>query len=80
MYKVLRYLLFILPAETLHYVALNALKFAHAIKLTYLLFPKPKNLPTKVFGLEFKNKPKKPPRNIIFYKLNLKISLIKNII
>ena len=55
MYKVLRYLLFILPAETSHYVALNALKFAHAIKLTYLLFPKPKNLPTKVFGLKFKN-------------------------
>jgi dihydroorotate dehydrogenase len=55
MYKVLRYLLFALSAETSHYVALNALKFAHAIKLTHLLFPKPQNIPTKVFGLLFKN-------------------------
>ncbi len=55
MYKILRYLLFLLPAETSHYVSLNLLKFAHAIRLTHLLFPKPKNLSTTVFGLRFKN-------------------------
>lgn len=55
MYKVFRYLLFALPAETSHHVALNLLKFAHAIRLTHLLFPKPRNFSTNVFGLRFKN-------------------------
>jgi len=55
MYKILRYCLFLFPTETSHYLTLNALKLAHSLGLTRLLFGTEKNAPTRVFGLQFKN-------------------------
>ena len=55
MYKILRYLLFILPPETSHSLALNLLKFTHTIGFTRILFTKQKVRPTTIFGLKFKN-------------------------
>lgn len=55
MYKILRYLLFILPPEISHSIALQLLKFAYIIGFTRILFPKQKTIPTTIFGLKFKN-------------------------
>ena len=58
MYALLRRLLFLFPAETVHYFAMNSLKLANKIGLKST-FSKPlkalRSLSREVFGLQFKN-------------------------
>lgn len=55
MYALLRNALFLLPAETSHYVALKSLACAHRLKLLSTLRPKVLSRPVKVMGLKFAN-------------------------
>jgi len=59
MYKILRAILFLFPAETAHYVSMNALRFLCAIgfkKIISLLFsPRPSGLSWNLVGLNFRN-------------------------
>jgi len=55
--KVLLALLWMLPPETAHSIALNSLKLLHKLKLIHLFFPfKLSNSPFYFKGLEFKNR------------------------
>jgi dihydroorotate dehydrogenase len=53
-YTLARQLLFTLPAEASHHMALNAISLAHKLKLTPCLVAQPQ-APLEVFGLTFKN-------------------------
>ncbi|WP_417547678.1 quinone-dependent dihydroorotate dehydrogenase [Marinobacter segnicrescens] len=55
MYTLLRRILFTLPPETAHRVALAGLDVAAASGLLKALIPPPANLPVKVMGLDFPN-------------------------
>jgi len=55
MYTLLRRILFTLPPETAHLVALAGLDVAAASGLLKALIPPPANLPVKVMGLDFPN-------------------------
>ncbi|MGM0569871.1 quinone-dependent dihydroorotate dehydrogenase [Marinobacter sp.] len=55
MYTLLRRILFTLPPETAHRVALTGLDLAAASGLLKALVPPPANLPVKVMGLDFPN-------------------------
>lgn len=55
MYTLLRRILFTLPPETAHRVALTGLDVAAASGLLKALVPPPANLPVKVMGLDFPN-------------------------
>jgi dihydroorotate dehydrogenase len=58
MYKIIRKILFLLPAETAHYVSMNLLQKACSIgfiKRSLSGFFRPAYLPTQLFGLHFKN-------------------------
>ena len=55
--KVLLAILWMLPPETAHSIALNSLKLLHKLKLIHLFFPfKLSNSPFYFKGLEFKNR------------------------
>lgn len=55
LYSVLRFLLFLLPAELAHDLGLKGLKLLHLLGLTGLLAPRIESEPVQVFGLEFGN-------------------------
>ena len=55
MYALIRKILFFMDAETAHNVSLKILNLLHALKLTRLLFGKPRRVPVKVMGIEFPN-------------------------
>ncbi|WP_298446842.1 quinone-dependent dihydroorotate dehydrogenase [uncultured Marinobacter sp.] len=55
MYGVIRNLLFRLPPEQAHAVALNGLDLAHRLRLLGALSPKTEALPVSVMGLDFPN-------------------------
>lgn len=60
MYSILRFFLFLFPAETAHYLALDALKFFKAIPffgdLISLLYTPPNTAPIMLCGLSFPNR------------------------
>ncbi|HET8710583.1 MAG TPA: quinone-dependent dihydroorotate dehydrogenase [Spongiibacteraceae bacterium] len=55
MYSLLRELLFRLPTETSHYLALDALNCSAKSGASRLLFPSVPSLPVKVMGIDFPN-------------------------
>jgi dihydroorotate dehydrogenase len=55
MFSVLRQLLFCLPTETSHHLALGSLKWAEKLKLSGLLAKDQSRAPVTVMGLEFPN-------------------------
>jgi len=55
MYSLLRELLFSLPTETSHYLALDALRLAAGCRLGGLLAGRVPALPTRVMGIDFPN-------------------------
>lgn len=55
LYRILRSLLFLLPAETSHELGLKGLKSLHRLGLLRLLGPRPPDTPVRVFGLDFAN-------------------------
>lgn len=55
LFKLLRSLLFLLPAEMSHDLGLNGLKLLHALGLTRLLAPRIDAAPLRLLGLEFAN-------------------------
>ncbi|HBI79007.1 MAG TPA: quinone-dependent dihydroorotate dehydrogenase, partial [Marinobacter adhaerens] len=55
MYGVIRNLLFRLPAEQAHNVALNGLDLAHRLGVLSAFSPKIDSLPVNVMGLDFPN-------------------------
>jgi len=55
MYSLLRELLFRLPTETSHYLALDALRIAAKCRLSGLLAGQVPALPTRVMGIDFPN-------------------------
>ncbi len=59
-YKTFRKFLFLFPAESIHYVSMNALKLVCSLPftkrmVTNLFHPGEHNVPVKVFGITFKN-------------------------
>ncbi|MCW9014445.1 MAG: quinone-dependent dihydroorotate dehydrogenase [Gammaproteobacteria bacterium] len=54
-YSFVRKILFKLDAEKAHNFSLKALNLIYNLKLTSLIFGKPKQLPVKVMGIEFPN-------------------------
>ncbi len=56
MYKILRFILFLLPTETSHHLSLWNLSLLNALGLLKLFAPKNKNMPVKVMGLLFPNR------------------------
>ena len=55
MYSLLRSLLFRLPTETSHHLALGSVKWLNALKLSGVVAAKPEANPVKVMGLTFPN-------------------------
>ncbi|MBC7193996.1 MAG: quinone-dependent dihydroorotate dehydrogenase, partial [Marinobacter sp.] len=55
MYGVIRNLLFCLPPEQAHNIALNSLDLAHRMGVLNAFSPKIDSLPVKVMGLDFPN-------------------------
>lgn len=55
MYTLLRPALFQLDPEIAHSKSMRALEWAYCSGMTRLLWPRPKPLPTRVFGLQFDN-------------------------
>lgn len=55
MYKLLRHLLFLLPAEFSHYATLHTLKWLHRLHLLPLSRHKTHHIPRMVMGLRFEN-------------------------
>lgn len=55
LFKLLRSLLFLLPAETSHELGLKGLKLLHVLGLSGLLAPRIEPLPQRVWGLDFAN-------------------------
>lgn len=55
MYKLLRDLLFLLPAEQSHHIALNSLNWANKVGLTHLARSMPETQAIQVMGLTFPN-------------------------
>jgi dihydroorotate dehydrogenase len=55
MYSLLRELMFRLPTETSHHLALGALQCAAKLRASALLFPRVPNLPVNVMGIDFSN-------------------------
>ena len=55
MYPILRELMFRLPTETSHYLALDALQCAAKLRASALLFPRVPMLPVNVMGIDFPN-------------------------
>ncbi|MDT8397916.1 MAG: quinone-dependent dihydroorotate dehydrogenase [Pseudomonadales bacterium] len=55
LYRFIRFFLFLLPEEFSHHLSLEALKWLHRCKLSWLLRPKSERLPVSLFGLNFPN-------------------------
>lgn len=55
LYRILRSLLFLLPAETSHELGLKGLRCLHGLGLVRLLGPRPPDAPVRIFGLDFAN-------------------------